>query len=422
MFKGAYSRGLLLVAAAVAIAGCQRGLAGARCGCVPGWVCCEATDTCVPEGKADQCPEGGATCGDTDADPKNCGSCGHSCLGGDCLGGICQPFLLGTTPSTTDYARQTIVTAGKVYVFSQVGKGSAQNAWQLDANTPSTPAEYMTGKGTVGCAMDGQLFWVDYNGGSPVTIDACTFAACTATKTPVVTIPDTEYVVISPACDRTTNEIVWVSQSQTWSTYTIYRASPTGANARQITSFFFPSDGTNWSLMGPGLASSDPDRLFYANTDATGRTTIYYISTNTVNAAGVSIATSVDAVNVSGLQGTLSNGSIVIFSAFMQPSASESFTAPLPNGLLSGTPPVFTSAAIFGGVVDQTHFYGALSGSSTVPADAVVACPLSNCSSPTIIARGQANANYFADDATAIYWMTSAETSTAGFSVWKAAK
>lgn len=367
---------------------------------------------------------GGPTCSNTTSDALNCGACGHSCLGGDCASGICQPLLLGTIPSTTDYARQTTVTGGKVYVFSQVGRGSAQNAWQLDATTPSTPTEYMTGNGTVSCAMNGQIFWVDYTNSTAVTIDSCTFATCAATKTPIVNIASTDSVVIFPGCDRTSNEIIWGTQASSSSTFTIHRATTTGANARQITSFYFPSDGTNWGLMAPELALSNTDRLFYAdnNSDGNGKAVLYYISTKTVNAAGVSIATVNAQVDTSGFQSLLTNGSLVIFSAFTPPSTSGSFTVPLPNGVLSGTPPAFTGASIFGGVVDSTNFYGSLSNSATVPGDAIVKCPLSNCASPAIVTRGQANANYFADDATAIYWTTSGTTSTEGFSVWKLAK
>jgi hypothetical protein len=36
-----------------------------------------------------------ASCLDTSTDPKNCGSCGHDCLGGACAGGVCQPFEIG---------------------------------------------------------------------------------------------------------------------------------------------------------------------------------------------------------------------------------------------------------------------------------------------------------------------------------------
>ncbi len=38
-----------------------------------------------------------ATCdASLDADPSNCGACGHGCLGGGCLGGVCQPVVLAS--------------------------------------------------------------------------------------------------------------------------------------------------------------------------------------------------------------------------------------------------------------------------------------------------------------------------------------
>ena len=33
---------------------------------------------------------------DTMNDAKNCGVCGHDCLGGKCLKGACQPIILAT--------------------------------------------------------------------------------------------------------------------------------------------------------------------------------------------------------------------------------------------------------------------------------------------------------------------------------------
>lgn len=36
----------------------------------------------------------GASCGDTSADPQHCGACGHSCLGGACQAGVCQPTIV----------------------------------------------------------------------------------------------------------------------------------------------------------------------------------------------------------------------------------------------------------------------------------------------------------------------------------------
>jgi hypothetical protein len=36
----------------------------------------------------------GSACGNTQSDPHNCGTCGHSCLGGRCKAGKCQPLSL----------------------------------------------------------------------------------------------------------------------------------------------------------------------------------------------------------------------------------------------------------------------------------------------------------------------------------------
>ena len=151
---------------------------------------------------------GGAACTNTDSDKLNCGACGHSCLGGDCSARICQPLLLGTIPSAADAPRQTVVSGGKVYVFTQVSRGATGNAWQFDADKPSTPTEVMTG-GAVSCAMNGQLFWVDSTTLS--SISACTFSNCHATMTEIVTLASNDVIRVNPACDASNGEIVWAT-------------------------------------------------------------------------------------------------------------------------------------------------------------------------------------------------------------------
>jgi hypothetical protein len=37
---------------------------------------------------------GGADCADLNSNPDHCGTCGHSCLGGQCASGLCQPVVL----------------------------------------------------------------------------------------------------------------------------------------------------------------------------------------------------------------------------------------------------------------------------------------------------------------------------------------
>lgn len=217
------------------------------------------------------------------------------------------------------------------------------------------------------------------------------------------------------------NEIVWVTSDGV--TYTVNRASPTGANSRSLTSFAFPDDGSSWQLVDSGNFPGQTDRIFYTDYDSTsGKAKLYYIATDVTNAAGVSVATISGQVFTEFSQSVLANDTIVLAGEYISSSVYETFSAPLPNGILSGMPPMFMDGSIFGGVIDQTTFYGSVSKAANVPSDAVVKCPLSNCSSPTIISRGQANANYFAEDASAIYWTTSAQTTTQGFSIWKAAK
>ena len=87
---------------------------------------------------------GTTTCTNTTTDALNCGSCGHSCLGGACSGAICQPLLLGTVHSANDYAWETVVSGGQVYVFTGEGQNQPSNVWKTDASTPGTPTEVKT--------------------------------------------------------------------------------------------------------------------------------------------------------------------------------------------------------------------------------------------------------------------------------------
>jgi hypothetical protein len=44
-------------------------------------------------------PGADLSCGNTMTDAANCGTCGHSCLGGTCSAGVCQPYTLATLGS-----------------------------------------------------------------------------------------------------------------------------------------------------------------------------------------------------------------------------------------------------------------------------------------------------------------------------------
>lgn len=143
---------------------------------------------------------GTTTCADTTSDSSNCGTCGHSCLGGQCSDGYCQPFLLGTVSSATEYGHQTIVSGGKVYVLTGDGPNLPSNVWQTDASSPGAPTEVKT-NGIVACVMNGQLFWTAQNQGV-YGIVSCAMENCSATTTPIINLMSGQFFECRPAATR----------------------------------------------------------------------------------------------------------------------------------------------------------------------------------------------------------------------------
>lgn len=86
------------------------GTAGSGGGCTSNTDCplgnvCSPSNTCVAGCAADHgCAGGGqccsSTCADLSSDPKNCGACGHDCLGGKCSAGQCQPVAFADVNDT----------------------------------------------------------------------------------------------------------------------------------------------------------------------------------------------------------------------------------------------------------------------------------------------------------------------------------
>jgi len=63
-----------------------------------------------------------------ETDPDNCGRCGHSCLGGQCIAGTCQPKPVSSPQTLTGVPNFLVVAGGKVF-WTQGGQAGDYGAF-----------------------------------------------------------------------------------------------------------------------------------------------------------------------------------------------------------------------------------------------------------------------------------------------------
>jgi len=115
-------------------------------------------------------PPGDAACSaDRLRDPKNCGSCGHDCLGGACQSGRCQPTTMVSVNDTniTFAVRQGDVYAAEKDTIVRAGNGTT-NATIVASGVGSMPSVIVLGETT--------LAWASYS----VGLRGCSTKGCAA--------------------------------------------------------------------------------------------------------------------------------------------------------------------------------------------------------------------------------------------------
>lgn len=268
--------------------------------------------------------------------------------------------------------------------------------------------------------MDGKLFWAAPSNGTNMAtaIKWCSVSNCAGTTATLLTSPGQAE---NPVCDSTNDELVWADSTSPFagsvdSVVSIYRVATNGSNMRTMTSFYELE--SNDRYMGIGFPNGRSDRYFFARQTVTpAKSSLFYVSTNSMGVSPIQIAAGTPGQN--GLNpGTTgwANDTLYVWndsSGFNQ----ISYEVALPNGV-TGLPPVFYPGYILDGVIDNQSLYGAF---TTLPADAIGVCSLSNCANPSILFRGQQNSHAFTQDSTAIYWSTVSSTGI-GFTVWKGEK
>jgi hypothetical protein len=91
-------------------------------------------------------------CLDTSSDPKNCGTCGHDCLGGQCSAGVCQPVTLASAPSVASLTANgtAVYWTTPAGVFSCLGSGCNGTPFTVsNAGGTSRPGQILVAAGSV---------------------------------------------------------------------------------------------------------------------------------------------------------------------------------------------------------------------------------------------------------------------------------
>jgi hypothetical protein len=384
---------------------------------MPAAVSCKIGATCSAGACA--CPGGTAdcnsTCANLDSDPKNCGACGHDCLGGPCVGGFCKPYKLADV--TTGYVGTLAVDGNKVYAFTdQISMFDTTKVWQMDAVTPGVAVKIPPDqRWNPNCVMDGTMVWAEGSDGTNIGFGYCSVSGCLAsTKKFSHQVPASTGVEVYPVCDLANKEIVWVevdsASPSDVRTYSIWRASVTGANLRQVTSF--PLTITTANAFAGLFPSGRTDRYIFTLTDETTSRT-YSVLTTTGNASPVLLASGANGGPSDLLNGPFyANDTLLVWSR-----DSVSYRMPLPEGVGSSAPPVFINDGILSGIMDNLHFYGFLQNRI----DALHWCSPPTCS-PTVLSADMSEGRKYTQDTGAIYWAVYNEAAADGFAVWKVAK
>lgn len=328
-----------------------------------------------------------SSCVDTTSDGKNCGACGHDCLGGACTSGQCQPVLLA---QYTGNLTTIFVGAQDVYATTDLGYIGRANKDGSDLKPFAMPGFVFSGFQGTSIVEDGDRAFFVWYGGMGIQLAYCSLSGCDATITPIGGLY-TQFFAI----DHLDHKIFWVDCSPTelWSAPTT--ATTTGA-----------------ALPGGMLPSgSIGSRLFYtqggiflSNGDAVER----------LSTSGGSFA------NVAGDTTSLTilgaNDSYI----FLYDGTSIVYTT-LPNGAGGPVMPLIATPNIDGHfAADDTSAYWLNQGVQT--------CEIANCAATTkaLPSHGGDIVEDVGIDDQAVYWgagaLDPADINLDACAVWKLAK
>ena len=328
---------------------------------------------------------GDASCApgaDFTADKANCGRCGHSCLGGDCTGGVCQPVTIAVAQSNPF---GVAVQGSRVYwtnngndTVMMADKADGKNVGPVAASGISSPWGILTDNTSV--------YWANHDFKPNGTIAKCPLAGCTANGS--LSAPATLAVADEPLGLAIAGNRLFFTED----------------NGGGVWSIDTSDGGTPLNLAPGGI--NHPFKI------VTDGTYVYFTSNETalhsVSVKGGPIFNLVNAPDQSGLaidQGTL------FFTNYPFSSNSGSIASVSKDG---GTATGFAGSQVnpLNVVVDANYVYWTNNGTFHEPAQAddgkdgsVVACARPGpCTKPIVLADKQHIASGITIDDEAVYW------------------
>lgn len=338
---------------------------------------------------------GVAGCGDTQSSADNCGTCGHSCLGGECVLGMCQPVVVVTNPLTTQgfdvrfmdetnvYYRQEAEDGSPNFTIYRVGKDSV-------SGTGASIMSYTCGEviaragtsifyNTYPCSMHAPMT-------TPITMYSCSAddgsAPASAAKTARVVPSEvrTDYLAtIDLACDATVCVNWWSDSGASISTYRDTGWMPADLPSALRGSFDSLAFGTGVYWV---------QELFGSNQISIGMS-LLYVDRTTLNRAQLAgqIPSRVSMLSV--------NATSVLFD---YTDTHDLYRVPLPLGL-GNNPPQPVGIVARDAVEDSQWLY------SVDQVGSVSRCSPQNCAATQqVIAIGQPSAYRLLMDDKALYW------------------
>jgi hypothetical protein len=311
------------------------------------------------------------TCVDRDKDPKNCGACGHDCLGGACTLGVCQAIEMAANQGSLMILAlddQFIYWGGELAI---IGKKRIDNSGMSTVLVPAGEVAYS------GVLVGQTLYWANDFRDSGVR--GCMLPDCAGGPSLLVSAAAPPESV---AYSASTSTLYWTQATSIW-----HKVLPSGTATQ-----FVATTNRPFELV------SDDLFLYWSEYNATTKTTEIR-KENLTGGSSSSLATGLTSVD-----GIVPYGK-KLYGVFGGEGAQSIGTIALPTGIGSASPALFAPVATtFSLAVDESGVYweqrdDASNGS-------IRHCPLAGCSGDPEILAPTTKPWAIKTDSKAIYWVT----------------